>query len=362
MLIGVDVAITRRDVARLAGTSPAVVSYVLNGGPRGVAPKTRARVVAAVEQLGYRPNRIARSLRMNRTLTIGLVVPDNSNPYFAELARAVEEAAFAAGYTMLLGNATDDEERQTTYVRTFLDRQVDGLLLIPSHLPVACLPDLQRSGVPWVLLDRSLPEPVVSQVVVENREGARRVTRHLLDHGCGAVACIAGPTDVPPAFERVAGWRSALADAGLTPEPGWERHVAFGRTAGYHAALDLLRANSTVDAIFAASDEQALGALRAITELGLRCPDDVALASFDGIPASAYAIPALTTARQPVEALGEAAVAQLLREIADPEAEPSTVSLPVRLLVRGSCGCPDPPGGDSESGTDSDGRTGEGSE
>lgn len=355
-------AVTRRDVARLAGTSPAVVSYVLNGGPRGVAPATRARVVAAVEELGYRPNRIARSLRMSRTLTFGLVVPDNSNPYFAELARAVEEAAFAAGYTLLLGNATDSEARQTAYVRTFLDRQVDGLLLIPSHHPVACLPDLKRSGVPWVLLDRYLPEPVVSQVVVDNREGARSVTKHLLDHDRTAVACIAGPTDVPPTYERVAGWRSALQDAGLTASADMERHVAFGRTAGYHAALDLLRTTPTVDAVFATSDEQALGALRAITELGLRCPEDVALASFDGIPASAYAIPALTTARQPVEALGEVAVAQLLQEITEPGKEPSTMSLPIQLLVRGSCGCPDPPGGESETGADRSGGTGEGIE
>jgi LacI family transcriptional regulator len=340
------VVVRRKDVAELAGVSPAVVSYVLNGGPRGVARETRIRVLDAIEQLGYRPNGIARSLRVNRTMTLGLVVPDTSNPFFAELARAVEEAAFDAGYTLVIGNATENQDRQTTYVRTFLQRQVDGLLLVPAHGPVACLPELIDSQKPWVVLDRHLDGvDDVSQILADNRGGAQVATEHLLGHGRQQVACIAGPRDVLPTTDRVAGWRRALTRAGQRPTKTLVRHAPFGRRAGYQAALDLF-ADRGPDAVFVASDEQALGVLRALTELGLSCPGDVAVASFDGIAPAAYSVPALTTMAQPFDELARAALASLLARLADPDAPASLSVLPVGLVARGSCGCPDPPGGD----------------
>jgi LacI family transcriptional regulator len=340
------VVIRRKDVADLAGISPAVVSYVLNDGPRAVAPETRARVLAAIAQLGYRPNGIARSLRVNRTMTLGLVVPDTSNPFFAELARAVEEAAFEAGYTLLIGNATDDEARQTTYVRTFLQRQVDGLLLVPAHGPVSCLGELTASLKPWVVLDRRIGlDTGASQILVDNAGGARTAVEHLLGHGRRTVGCIAGPKNMQPTTDRVAGWRAALRRAGIGPSARHLRHVAFGRRAGYHAALELCRTNPP-DALFVASDEQALGALRALTELGLRCPEDVALVSFDGIAAAAYSVPALSTMAQPFDAIGRRGIAALLARVTDPGVGAHDEVLPVALVARGSCGCPEPPGAD----------------
>lgn len=343
-----SVTIRRKDVAELAGVSPAVVSYVLNGGPRGVAPETRARVLSAIEELDYRPNGIARSLRTSRTMTLGLVIPDSSNPFFAELARAVEEAAFDTGYTLLVGNATEDEGRQTTYVRTFLQRQVDGILLAPAHGPVECLTELRNSNKPWLLLDRRVDDlPDVSQVLVDSRGGAREATRHLLEHGRRNVACIAGPVDVTTAKDRVAGWHDALTEAGLRPTRQSIRHVPFTRSGGYEAAADLIDAGRP-DAVFVASDEQALGALRAFAELGVKCPDDIAVVSFDGIASSAYAVPALTTMAQPFALLGQHSIARLVARMSDPrdeardEAEVSV--LPVSLVARGSCGCADPPG------------------
>lgn len=336
---GEGVTIRRADVARLAGTSPAVVSYVLNGGPRGVAPETKARVLAAIEQLGYRPNGIARSLRMNRTMTLGLVVPDNANPFFAELARAIEEASYAQGYTLLIGNAAEDDQRQSSYVRTFLARQVDGLFLVPAHGPVGCLDDLRRSKTPWVSLDRQIPGAGAPAVLVDNRGGAYAATRHLLEHGRRRIACLAGPRDVLPAHDRVAGWRDALAEEGIRPNAMKVWHAPFGRHAGYRAALEILSTNDRPDAVFAASDEQALGVLRAVAHLGLRCPDDVALAAFDGIPATAYSIPALTTMSQPFADLGRAALTHLLDQM-NGESGPAEV-LPVSLVTRGSCGCAD---------------------
>ena len=186
-------AVNRADVARLAGTSPAVVSYVLNGGPRGVAPQTRERVLAAIEKLGYRPNGIARALRMNRTMTLGLVVPDTANPFFAELARAIEEEAFAQDYTLLIGNAAEDDDRQTTYVRTFLARQVDGLFLVPAHGPLSCLADLQRAQHAVGDCSTGRCPGVAPAVLVDNRGGAYAATAHLLEHGRQRIACIGRP-------------------------------------------------------------------------------------------------------------------------------------------------------------------------
>ncbi len=339
-------AVHRADVAKLAGTSPAVVSYVLNGGPRSVAPQTRARVLAAVEQLGYRPNGVARSLRMKKTMTLALVVPDTSNPFFAELSRAVEEAAFEHGYTLLIGNAAEDDARQIGYVRTFLQRQVDGLFLVPAHGPAGCLSELEQVSTPWVMLDRQIPGVVgAPAVLVDNRGGARAATAHLLEHGRRRIACIAGPQDVMPATDRVAGWRDALTAAGIAPDAMDVLHVPFGRRSGYLAARRLL-GERHVDAVFAASDEQALGVLRAVTELRLRCPQDVAIASFDGIAAGAYSTPALTTMAQPFRELGRVGMACLLERVANPDSESVSSVLPVQLAARGSCGCPDPPGGD----------------
>jgi LacI family transcriptional regulator len=338
--------VRRADVARLAGTSPAVVSYVLNGGPRSVAPATRARVLAAVESLGYRPNGVARSLRMNKTMTLGLVVPDTANPYFAELARAIEEAAFGHGYTLLIGNGAEDDERQTAYVRTFLQRQIDGLFLVPAHGTPGCLPDLERARTPWLTLDRQVAGAAdTPAVLVDNRGGARAATEHLLGHGRRRIACIGGPVDVYPATDRVAGWRDAITEAGLSDGETSVLNVPFGRHSGYVAARQVL-AERVVDAIFTASDEQALGAMRAVTELGLLCPDDVAITSFDGIAAAAYATPALTTMAQPFDELGRVAVDRLLARITDPQGDSGVSVLPVHLTARGSCGCPDPPGGD----------------
>src|SRR5882757_8802005 len=171
---------TRRDVARLAGTSEALVSYVLNGGPRRVAPPTRERILAAIDQLGYRPNAVARSLKTSRTMTIGLVVPDNSNPFFAELARVIEDVGFASGYTMLLGNAMGDDAREAAYIRTLLDRQVDGLIVVPAHGPRSWITELSDQAVPRLVLDRELELPGATQVLTDNEGGGYQATSHLV--------------------------------------------------------------------------------------------------------------------------------------------------------------------------------------
>ncbi|WP_067569961.1 LacI family DNA-binding transcriptional regulator [Nocardia acidivorans] len=339
--------VTRRDVARLAGTSEAMVSYVLNDGPRGVAPATRARIVAAIKELGYRPNAVARSLKTSRTMTLGLVVPDNSNPFFAELARAIEDVAFEAGYTLLLGNAMDNDEREATYIRILIDRQVDGLLVAPAHGAGSWVAELSGTTVPQLVLDRELDLPGAAHVLVDNEGGAYQATEHLLAHGLSRIGCIAGLEGIHPTVDRVAGWRRALTDAGQRPGDGLLVHAAFGRADGYRAGRALLAGPDRPEALFVASDEQALGVLRAAAELGLRVPQDLAICAFDGIEGSAYTVPALTTMRQPFERLGRSAVEWLLAKMADPGLPPTRISHGTTLVPRGSCGCPDPLGGDS---------------
>jgi LacI family transcriptional regulator len=331
--------VRRIDVARLAGTSPSVVSYVLNGGPRPVSSAARARVLAAVAELGYRPNGIARSLRMSRSTTLGLVVPDTANPFFAHLARAVEDAAFAAGYTLLIGNAAENADRQAAYAQTFLARQVDGLFLVPAH-GSSVPPELVSTDVPWVTLDRELPGTAAGAVLIDNRAGAREATRHLLSHGRRSIACIAGPDDVRTAIDRVEGWRDALREAGLPVPERAVSHAPFGRRAGREHALRLLDGPDEYDALFVASDEQAIGVLRALHELALQCPRDIAVVSFDGIAESEFATPSLTTMSQPFVEIGRAAVADLLELIGERGRPGTRTVLEAHLTVRESCGCP----------------------
>lgn len=323
---------TRDDVARLAGTSAAVVSYVLNNGPRNVSPATREKVLRAVAELGYRPNGVARALRGGHSRTIGLIVPDNSNPFFAALARAVEDAAFARDYAVLLGNSTESTEREQRYLSTFLERQVEAILLIS----VDGEPDLagvHHVGTPVVLLDREVPGGDASSVAVDNAGGAYDATRHLFDHGHATVACVSGPTGLPVADERFRGWRHAVRASG-----GAEvfRPAPFTRPGGYAAAADLLAGPDRPTAVFVASEQQAIGVLRAAADLGVRVPDDLALVTFDGTEDGAFAHPPLSTVRQPVERLASRAMDVLL---AGGAGTPEHHVLPFELLLRRSCGC-----------------------
>lgn len=331
--------VSRTDVAKAARVSPAVVSYVLNDGPRGVAPDTRKRVLEAVERLGYRPNRIAASLRRKQTMSLGLIVPDNLNPYFAELAREIEMSAFGRGYTLLMGNAMEQLGRETTYVREFLDRRVDGVLLIPSGTAVPALEELTAAQIPFVILDRAIQSPLSRmQVLSDNVSGGRLAVTHLLEHDRRRIACVAGPPGMINAVERVQGWRSALDDESRVMR-GALREVPISRFDGRRAALEMLREDSLVDAVFVASDEQAIGVLRAVRELGLSCPKDVAIVSFDGTSHAALTTPGLTTVRQPMTSMAERALELLLSQYAG--AAPIVDRLPVELVQRGSCGCLD---------------------
>lgn len=330
---------TRDDVARMAGTSTAVVSYVVNGGPRRVSPATRERVEKAIAELDYRPNALARSLRARRTLAIGLIVPDMANPFFGELARSVEDHGFEAGNALLVGNSMGSEERERLYVELFLEYRIGGLILVPVGDGRSSADRLRRSAVPVVALDRYVHGLAAPTIVPDNVEGAAAATAHLLEHGHGVVACMAGPVGLTSAEERVEGWARALDRAAVPVPRRTVVRTAFDRAAGYHAAIDLLGGRDRPSALFVASDEQAFGVLRAAAHLGVRVPDDLAVVGFDGLEQGAFTVPGLTTMRQDMTAAGELAVRTLA---GGAHKQPGgTVRLPVRLCRRGSCGCQD---------------------
>jgi LacI family transcriptional regulator len=327
--------VTRATVARHAGVSTAVVSYVLNDGPRPVAEGTRERVLRSIEVLGYRPDAVARALKTRRTHTIGLLVPDNSNPYFAELAKAIEDAAYARGYALLLGNSDNDRQREKFQLAALRDRQVDGLLVIGTSSE-ADLSDPRASTTRVVLLDRAAGTLPYPSVVVDNRRGAYEGVRHLIEHGHRRVLCIAGPGDVPAAVDREDGWRAAMAEAGLSTE-GLLTRTGFSRWEGYGAVRAVLARASRPTAIFASSDLQGIGVLRACDELGLGVPTDLAVVAFDGTQESEFTSPPLTVIQQDIQTIAETGVSVLL----SPElpGQPAHVIAPCRLVIRRSCGC-----------------------
>lgn len=329
---------TRNDVAMRAGVSTAVVSYVLNSGPRPVAERTRERVLAAVRELNYHPNGVARSLRTSRTRAVGLVIPDVANSFFAQLAREIEVASFEQDLTMLLGNAMDDPRRELQYIQTFVERRVEGLILAPTGRSLESARALVRAKVPAVVIDRDLPGSPGSTVIVDNHHGGYLATRHLIDHGHERIAILSGPGEVASAAERRRGWAQAMDEAGL-PVEDLAIEIAFTREAAYQAALELLGSARRPSAIFASADEQALGLYRAAAEHGIRVPADLAVVSFDSSDAAPYLVPALTAVHQPTSAIAARAVAVLAEQIADADRAPSRDTLPVKLAVRGSCGC-----------------------
>lgn len=323
---------TRSDVARLAGTSDAVVSYVMNKGPRPVAAATRERVLAAVEELGYRPNAVARALRTQETHTIAMLVPDISNPFFAEFAQAVQDCAFAQGKVLLLGDSNGSDAREKAYLHRFLEQQVDGLVFIGARRH-SSLRLVEDAGIPAVVLDRPLDALSVSSVGIDNESAARAATAHLISHGHRRIACVAGPRDQNNAVDRLAGWEYALRDAGITPDPSLVHVDEFSVEGGARAGRALLGA-SPPSAVFVSSDSQAEGLLAVAHRVGLSVPDDLAVFGFDGTRRSAYSDPAMSVVEQPLKTAAAVAV-DLLTHPGPPEHR----QLDFALVIRRSCGC-----------------------
>ncbi|MCL9665662.1 LacI family transcriptional regulator [Curtobacterium albidum] len=325
-------AVTRADVARYAGVSTSVVSYVVHDGPRPVAAETAARVREAIRVLGYRPNASAQALRTGSSKMLGLIVPELDNPFWSELAVAVTHAAAARGYDLLIANSDGDAQQERERLRTLSARQVDGIIVtsIMTHPDLSSMTD---PGIPRVLLNTFFEVPEYASIGVDALRGAREGTQHLIDHGYREIGLVMGHTGSMELREQ--GWMQALRAAGLPDGP--IVRCSFDRAGGYEAGLRLFDGGTGPRAVFVSSDLQAVGLLRALYELGLRAPDDVAVVSFDGVAEADYTNPQLTVVRQPVEAMAAAAVDRVLaRE--DPDDHHLDL-VPAELVLGASCGC-----------------------
>jgi LacI family transcriptional regulator len=340
--------VTRDDVARLAGTSTAVVSYVINNGPRPVAPATRERVLAAIKELGYRPDRVAQAMASRRTDLIGLIVPDARQPFFAELAHAVEQAAAERGKMVLVGNSDYLDEREVHYLRAFLGMRVSGLILISQGPSEHAAVEIDAWDARVVLLHRR-PEAIDDvAVVLDDVGGAQLATRHLLEHGHEYVVCLGGIDSTPesgdPVTDHVEGWSRAMEEAGRSLE-GRLFQAQYNRYDTYRLALELLARPDRPTAVFCATDDQAIGVLRAARELGLDVPQDLAVAGFDDVKEAALTDPPLTTVGSDREGMAKAAVELVLDDglrVAGSRRQ-RVRQFPAGLVVRRSCGCGEPP-------------------
>ncbi|MGW7330408.1 LacI family DNA-binding transcriptional regulator [Streptomyces sp. NPDC054840] len=336
--------VTRDDVARLAGTSTAVVSYVINNGPRPVAPATRERVLAAIKDLGYRPDRVAQAMASRRTDLIGMIVPDARQPFFAEMAHAVEQAAAERGKMVLVGNSDYRDEREVHYLRAFLGMRVSGLILVSQGMSERAASEIEAWDARIVLLHER-PEAIDDvAVVTDDIGGAQLATRHLLEHGHEYVACIGGVENTPsvgdPVADHVEGWRRAMQEAGR-PVEGRLIEAPYNRYDAYKVALEVLARPDRPTAIFCATDDQAIGVLRAARELRIDVPEELAVAGFDDVKEAALTDPPLTTIASDRPAMARAAVDLVLDDglrVAGSRRE-RLKQFPSALVIRRSCGC-----------------------
>lgn len=323
---------TIKQVALAAGVSYTTVSHVLND-TRPVSPEARERVLAAAAALHYVPSALARSLRSQTTGTIGLIIPNNTNPYFSEVARGIEDTCYGAGYSVILCNSDDDPAKQRDYLNVLLTKRCDGLIV--ATLAETDVDLLHHRGVPAVFLDRAPEGPGNDVVGIDNLAGGALAGRHLLELGRRRIACIAGPRDLEVSDQRIAGLRSAL-DGAL--DDSLVDAGDFSSASGYAAALRLLKrpASTRPDALFCCNDMMAIGALRAAAELGIAVPEQLAVIGFDDIDLAQFVHPPLTSVSQGTRVLGNLTATCLLARIADPGRPLQQRRVPPTLSVRGS--------------------------
>lgn len=333
--------VTIKDVARLAGVSPSTVSRVLANHPK-ISPETARRVREAMERLGYVPNAAAKSLVSQTTHTLGIILPRAAeelfvNPFFPEVLRGISVQAQQAGYDLLLASGSTEREEREAVTRLVLGRRVDGVLLLCSRVGDPLIRFLREQRFPFVLIGRAEDDEGIVSVDNDNVRAAYDATRHLLEKGHRRIAFISGPQTFVVSQDRLAGYRAAMEEAGLSIRPEWVIEAPFLQEGGYLALDRLLHLPERPTALVVTDDIIAIGILRELYAYGWRVPDDLALVSFNNVALAELTTPPLTTVDIDIYRLGTTATSLLLRRIAG-EALPATrVIVPHRLIVRESC-------------------------
>ncbi|HMN26619.1 MAG TPA: LacI family DNA-binding transcriptional regulator, partial [Caldilineaceae bacterium] len=312
---------------------------VLNNGPRSVASTTRARVEAAVAELGYYPNELARSLRLRQSSTIGLIIPSTTNPVYAEIARDLENVCTQAGFLVLLCNSERKHEREEKFVHMLRAKHVDGVVITPHCEPLTLLEPLRQARIPVVVLEHDLPG--FHCIAVDERQGGRLGAQHLIDHGHRRIGLIRRQPTSALSTHRLTGYQHALAAAGIPFDPALVVECGAGQAAGAKAMQQLLALADPPSAVFAHNDVLAMGAIHAVYAAGLSIPADISLVGYDDVTSAAYLVPALTTVRFPKAEMGVLAGRTILQLVQGKEELPAkTVTLPVELVVRASTAPP----------------------
>lgn len=320
----------------MAGVSTSTVSHVINKD-RFVSDAVRDKVEAAIKTLNYAPSALARSLKINQTRTIGMLITASSNPFYSELVRGVERSCFERGYSLVLCNTEGDEQRMNSNLETLMQKRVDGLLLLCTETHQPSQEIMQRyPSIPTVMMDWA-PFNGDSDLIQDNSLlGGDMATQYLINKGFTRIACITGPLDKTPARLRLEGYREAMTRAGLTIREGDEIESNFEFGGGFEAMQALLAMNERPQAVFIGNDAMAVGAYQALYQSGLKIPQDMAIVGYDDIELARYMTPPLSTIHQPKDELGELAIDVLIHRIAEPGLQQQRLQLTPILMERGS--------------------------
>ena len=327
------------DIANLAHVSSATVSRVLNNKSY-VSAKSRQKVLVAIEELGYEPNILARSLRLNKTHTIGVLVSDISNPFFAELVRGVEDIASANGYSLILCNSDEKTNKENQYLSLLRSKRVDGIIFSPSGKTHSEVRSTIKIGIPVVLVDRKIDNLDIDSILVENIEGMRIAVKHLASHGYKRIAIITGPQTSTTGEERLEGYMRGISDNNLSYAEELVMRADYSYEGAITATRQLMDLSTRPEAILVSNNLMTIGALTALSEIGVEIPKDIAIIGFDDMPWSPLLTPPLTVVSQPAYEMGNLSANILLSRISDSnESPPLKIRLGTELIIRESCGC-----------------------
>jgi DNA-binding LacI/PurR family transcriptional regulator len=330
--------VTIKEVAEKAGVSTSTVSRVV-GNYGYVSKKARRRILAAIRELGYKPNATARSMVTKSTRTIGLVITDIINPFFAQLARAIEEVTWQNGYTLILANTDENLEHERAVVNTLQEKRVDGLILVPaSSNPAPHLKDLIQDGTSLVLLDRNVRDCAVDVVMVDNENGAYQAVKHLIENGYRRIAMIADNLEITTNAERIAGYYRALKEAGIEADEDLVRSCRYTQQSAQTLVTEMLKSPQPPTALFTANNFMTMGAVHAIQEAGLSIPVDIGLVGFDDVNWTEPYSTSLTVVTQPVYDMGKVAGQRLLARMKGDASSPQEIRLKTRFIIRQSGG------------------------
>lgn len=306
--------VTIKDIAEAADVSVTTVSRVLNDKP-DVSPNTRKKVLKKINELGYKPNSIARGLALQKTNTLGLIIPDISNPFFPDIARGVEDMANKNGYSIIFCNTDNEQKKEKEAIELMKEKQVDGILLSLSTINKKELKELRNVEYPVVQIDRKVPQIDYPSITIDNYKSAYTATEHLIKSGHQKIAHITGDLGTITGSKRLKGFKKAMNEANLNIKDSYIKKGNYSKKSGYQNMLDLLKSNNPPSAVFIANDLMSVGAYQAVFELDLSIPEDISIIGHDNIDVTKLLNPTLSTMAQPKYELGHKAVQILIEEI-----------------------------------------------